>query len=142
MDKWKESELAKMKAGGNRNARIFLESQDDWNDSAPISQKYQSRACALLKDKIMVESQGGSWSVETSSARNHAKTSSSKGSSSASVKKSKTFSENMTSHSSDNSSYNSYQNGGDVPDLNSQEFKSQKEDFFGRIQRENANRRA
>ena len=58
MDKWKESELAKMKAGGNRKARIFLESQDDWNDSLPISQKYQSRATALLKDKIMVESQG------------------------------------------------------------------------------------
>ena len=47
-----------MKAGGNRKARIFLESQDDWNDSLPISQKYQSRATALLKDKIMVESQG------------------------------------------------------------------------------------
>ena len=58
MDKWKESELAKMKAGGNRNARVFFESQDDWNDSSPISQKYQSRACALYKDKIMVESQG------------------------------------------------------------------------------------
>ena len=29
------------------------------------------RAAALLKDKVMVESQGGSWSVETSSARNH-----------------------------------------------------------------------
>ena len=58
MDKWKESELAKMKAGGNRKARIFLDAQDDWNDSSPISQKYQSRACALLKDKIMVESQG------------------------------------------------------------------------------------
>ena len=58
MDKWKESELAKMKAGGNRKARIFLEAQDDWSDSAPISQKYQSRAAALLKDKIMVESQG------------------------------------------------------------------------------------
>ena len=58
LDKWKESELAKMKAGGNRNARVFFESQDDWNDSSPISQKYQSRACALYKDKIMVESQG------------------------------------------------------------------------------------
>ena len=58
MDKWKESELAKMKVGGNRKARIFLDSQDDWNDGSPISQKYQSRAAALLKDKIMVESQG------------------------------------------------------------------------------------
>ena len=87
--------LAKMKAGGNRKARIFLDSQDDWNDSSPISQKYQSRACALLKDKIMVESQGGTWSVETSSARNHAKTSKSGGGASLksdrSVKKSTTY---------------------------------------------------
>ena len=52
MDKWKESELAKMKVGGNRKARVFLESQDDWNDNAPISQKYQGRAAALLKDKV------------------------------------------------------------------------------------------
>ena len=88
MDKWKESELAKMKSGGNRKARIFLESQDDWNDSLPISQKYQSRATALLKDKIMVESQGGSWSVETSSARNQTKTSAK---SSTNMKKSKTY---------------------------------------------------
>ena len=57
MDKWKESELAKMKISGNRKARLFLEAQDDWNDSLPISQKYQSKAAALLKDKVMVESQ-------------------------------------------------------------------------------------
>ena len=44
-----------MKAGGNRKARVFLESQDDWDDRAPISQKYQSRAAALRKDKVMVE---------------------------------------------------------------------------------------
>jgi len=148
MDKWKESELAKMKAGGNRKARMFLESQEDWNDSSPISQKYQSRACALLKDKIMVESQGGSWSVETSSARNHAKTSRSSGgtslkSSDRSMKKSTTYSDGISSKSGGNSStsYNSYQNGSEMPDLQSAEFKREKEDFFGRIQRDNANRR-
>merc|ERR1712020_341158 len=100
MDKWKESELAKMKAGGNRKARIFLEAQDDWSDSAPISQKYQSRAAALLKDKIMVESQGGSWSVETSSARNHSKSSASSSMSSnrsTMMSKSKTYSDNISS---------------------------------------------
>ena len=40
-----------------------------------------------------------------------------------------------------NGEFNSYQNGGDIPDFNSSEFKREKEDFFGRIQRENANRR-
>jgi len=144
MDKWKESELAKMKAGGNRKARVFLESQDDWDDRAPISQKYQSRAAALLKDKVMVESQGGSWSVETSSARNHStrskpSSSSSSSRSSSMMSKSKTYSENMSSGG--NGEFNSYQNGGDIPDFNSSEFKREKEDFFGRIQRENANRR-
>jgi ADP-ribosylation factor GTPase-activating protein 1 len=53
MDKWKETELAKMKAGGNRVARTFFEAQDDWNDSAPISQKYQSKAAALFKVRIL-----------------------------------------------------------------------------------------
>jgi len=146
MDKWKESELAKMKAGGNRKARIFLEAQDDWSDSAPISQKYQSRAAALLKDKIMVESQGGSWSVETSSARNHSKSSASSSSMSSnrSMSKSKTYSDNISSGGSssrNDSNYSSYQNGGEMPDLNSAEFKREKEDYFGRVQRENANRR-
>ena len=46
-----------------------------------------------------------------------------------------TYSENIS-----NESYNSYQNGA-VPDLNSASFKKEKEDFFGRVQRENANRR-
>ena len=38
-----------------------------------------------------------------------------------------------------NGEFNSYQNGGDIPDFNSSEFKREKEDFFGRIKRENAN---
>ena len=147
MDKWKESELAKMKVGGNRKARLFLEAQDDWSDSAPISQKYQSRAAALLKDKIMVESQGGSWSVETSSARNHSKSSASSSMSSnrsTMMSKSKTYSDNISSSggsSRNDPNYSSYQNGGEMPDLNSAEFKREKDDFFGRVQRENANRR-
>ena len=78
---------------------------------------------------------GGSWSVETSSARNHSKTSSAGLKSDRSMKKSMTYSENIS-----NESYNSYQNGA-VPDLNSASFKKEKEDFFGRVQRENANRR-
>merc|ERR1711953_315680 len=143
MDKWKESELAKMKSGGDRKARLFLESQYDWNDSLPISQKWQSRACALLKDKIMVESQGGSWSIETSSVKKSS--TASKSSNSSSMKKSKTYSDNFGSSgnagSSSDYSGSSYQNGGGMPDLNSMEFKREKEDFFSRIQRENANKR-
>lgn len=54
MDKWKDLELEKMKVGGNRNARIFLEEQADWDDSMPISRKYNTKAAALYRDKVRI----------------------------------------------------------------------------------------
>lgn len=71
MDKWKDLELEKMKAGGNRKARLFFESQDDYHEGMSISEKYNSKAAALYRDKILHEAQGKPWSVETSSARNY-----------------------------------------------------------------------
>jgi hypothetical protein len=37
MDKWKDAELEKMRAGGNRLAKEFLSSQPDWQvpDTGP-----------------------------------------------------------------------------------------------------------
>lgn len=52
MDKWKDIELEKMKAGGNRNCRIFFESQPDYNASWSLQQKYNSKAAALYRDKV------------------------------------------------------------------------------------------
>ena len=52
MDKWKDVELEKMKIGGNRNARVFFESQDDFRDGMPLSEKYNSKCAALYKDKV------------------------------------------------------------------------------------------
>lgn len=54
MDKWKDVELEKMKVGGNRNAREFFESQPDWNESMSISQRYNTKAAALYRDKVIV----------------------------------------------------------------------------------------
>ena len=54
MDKWKDMELNKMKVGGNRNAKQFMNSQDDWSDSANMNAKYNSKAAALYKDKVCV----------------------------------------------------------------------------------------
>lgn len=53
MDKWKDSELQKMKAGGNQNAREFFESQPDFKPSWSLQEKYNSRAAALLRDKVI-----------------------------------------------------------------------------------------
>ncbi len=71
MDKWKDLELEKMKAGGNNKARQFIKSQPDYDPSWSLQEKYNSKAAALYRDKISTEAKGESWSAETSSARNH-----------------------------------------------------------------------
>ena len=52
MDKWKDIELQKMKIGGNKKAKEFLECQPDWDPSMPLSEKYNTKAAALYRDKV------------------------------------------------------------------------------------------
>ncbi|KAJ6640860.1 ADP-ribosylation factor GTPase-activating protein 1, partial [Pseudolycoriella hygida] len=135
MDKWKDIELEKMKVGGNRNAREFLDDQPDWNDSMPIQQRYNSKAAALYRDKISTLAQGKPWSPSSSSAQNY---------------QSSSMSSNETKSATNGSfhSSNSYQDFGSYQDsssgyqnlVNSTEFKEQKENFFSRIQDQNASR--
>ncbi|XP_059089122.1 ADP-ribosylation factor GTPase-activating protein 1-like isoform X1 [Tigriopus californicus] len=136
MDKWKESELNKMKVGGNKKAKDFLTARKDWNASAPIKQKYHSKAAALYKDKILVESQGGFWDESKSEAQSYKAPLPSGLSSSGSNAKLGTS--QSCSNFQSSSSGGGYQNGSD---FNSPEFKAQKEDFFSRKQNENASRR-
>lgn len=67
MDKWKESELEKMKVGGNKRMKTFLDDRD--GSSGPIRTKYNTKAASLYKDKILVESQGGIWDEDSSPAQ-------------------------------------------------------------------------
>ncbi|VDP15824.1 unnamed protein product [Onchocerca flexuosa] len=71
MDKWKDSELNKMKAGGNTKALAFLKSQPDYKSNWSLQERYNSRAAALLRDKVLTESEDREWSIETSPARNY-----------------------------------------------------------------------
>lgn len=71
MDKWKDIELEKMKAGGNAKFRQFLESQEDYDPCWSLQDKYSSKAAALFRDKVRTRRQrvwaapvgrpGGSW---------------------------------------------------------------------------------
>ncbi|XP_015737113.1 ADP-ribosylation factor GTPase-activating protein 1 isoform X10 [Coturnix japonica] len=70
MDKWKDIELEKMKAGGNRKFREFLESQDDYDPCWSMQEKYNSKAAALFRDQVATIAEGKEWSLETSPARN------------------------------------------------------------------------
>lgn len=70
MDKWKDSELAKMKAGGNSTMKSFLEDRSA-PTSGNIQSKYNSKQAALYKDKILTESQGGVWDEDKSPAHKH-----------------------------------------------------------------------
>merc|ERR1719474_1052794 len=132
-----------MKSGGNRQAKEFFTQQIDWQDSAPISVKYISKAAALYRDKIATEAKGQSWSESSSSAKDYKNTNIPSGEknisranmSSGGMKSSKSF----TSGYDAGDSGGSYQSG--VPNFDSREFKSQKEDFFSRKQQENSMKR-
>jgi ADP-ribosylation factor GTPase-activating protein 1 len=52
MDKWKDLELEKMKVGGNKNCKLFFESQSDYDPQMSIQQKYNTKAAALYRDKV------------------------------------------------------------------------------------------
>lgn len=52
MDKWKDIELAKMKVGGNKKAKEFLNSQPDWDWKLPLNERYNTLAAALYRDKV------------------------------------------------------------------------------------------
>ncbi|XP_035634020.1 ADP-ribosylation factor GTPase-activating protein 1-like isoform X6 [Oncorhynchus keta] len=69
MDKWKDIELEKMKAGGNGKFRMFLELQDDYDATWTMQDKYNSRPAALFRDKVATIAEGKEWSIETSSAK-------------------------------------------------------------------------
>jgi ADP-ribosylation factor GTPase-activating protein 1 len=147
MDKWKDLELEKMKHGGNRHAKDFLTKHSDWSDSAPMNTKYNSRAAALYRDKLATEAKGEAWSEANSSAKDHKSSYIAPASnySSGSGSRQSSNIKSSTTHSSgfsDNGyqGQGGYQGGGGAPDLNSRDFKAQKDDFFGRKQNENAMR--
>ncbi|XP_034497236.1 ADP-ribosylation factor GTPase-activating protein 1-like isoform X1 [Ailuropoda melanoleuca] len=70
MDKWKDVELEKMKAGGNAKFREFLESQEDYDPCWSMQDKYNSKAAALFRDRVATLAEGREWSLESSPAQN------------------------------------------------------------------------
>ncbi|XP_054152894.1 ADP-ribosylation factor GTPase-activating protein 1-like [Oppia nitens] len=134
MDKWKDIELQKMKIGGNRKAKEFFSSQSDWDPSLPLTEKYNTRAAALYRDKIVTEAQGKKWSIDTSSAKDY--TSRIIPKSSVNSKNSSMVSEMKSNNTGwdDEWSQSSYQS------YDAQEVDRQKEDFFARKQNENMSR--
>jgi len=54
MDKWKDAELEKMRAGGNRLAKEFLSSQPDWQvpDTGPYDNLKYKLLSAVLRIRI------------------------------------------------------------------------------------------
>ncbi|XP_025018083.1 ADP-ribosylation factor GTPase-activating protein 1 [Tetranychus urticae] len=131
MDKWKDIELAKMKAGGNKKAKEFLSSQPDWNPFMPLSERYNSKAAALYRDKIATEAAGKTCSIESSSAKDYVSRVIPSFSSSSASNASKN-SEKQSSWDEDEWAASSYQS------YNHENVSRQKEQFFAKKQQENA----
>ncbi|KAL5290782.1 ARFGAP1 family protein [Megaselia abdita] len=140
MDKWKDIELEKMKVGGNKNAREFLEDEADWNEKLPIQQKYNSKAAALYKDKIATLAQGNSWDYNEATKRLGSSGNSS------SFQSSMSHSKSSGSIPSSNYSSSGYQNGNGgyqqdgYQQFNTPEFKDQRDNFFNKRQEQNSMR--
>jgi len=137
MDKWKDIELEKMKVGGNRNCKLFFESQPDYNPNWSLQQKYNSKAAALYRDKIATEATGKAWSMSESSAANYVPNS--LGSNNYNSNYNKSSSASLSNAYYDDPSSNSYQSAG-AGGYNSEQLKSQTNDFFSRKQAENMSR--
>ncbi|XP_034950191.1 ADP-ribosylation factor GTPase-activating protein 1 [Chelonus insularis] len=118
MDKWKDTELEKMKIGGNKNAREFFDSQSDWDETLPISKKYNTKAAALYRDKIATLARGEPWSISTANIKDFIPFES----------------------ESQSQNYNFYQQDQSYQNFDHTSIKAQKDTFFARIQNENANR--
>lgn len=129
MDKWKDIELEKMKSGGNKTFKDFLESQSDYTTSMTFQEKYNSRAAALFRDKVATEAAGNPWSISTSNAATYKAPSSNSYSSMSNKQSGQANSNGLYDESS--SSYQS---------LNKDQIKSQTNDFFSKKQNENMSR--
>jgi len=139
MDKWKDLELEKMKAGGNKRAREFLDAQEDYDHNASFQQKYNSIGAALYRDKLVHLAKGEPWNAETSSARNYRPSTAIPKSTSSPAFKSQGDDPFASSNNGFGGGYNDYQSGyqGGYQDPS---IKAQTENFFSRVQNENATR--
>jgi len=137
MDKWKDLELEKMKQGGNKRARDFLEAQADYDHNSGMQQKYNSLAAALYRDKLTHLAKGEPWNAETSSARNYRPSSTMPKSTSTPAFKS----QGSDSYNNGSGGYNNYQSGYQGGSTyQDPSIKAQTENFFSRVQSENASR--
>lgn len=138
MDKWKDLELEKMKVGGNRKAKEFLESEDSWNECSRFNDRYNSLAAALYRDKISALAEGRSWDYDEAKKRLAKRPSSH-------IPHSKSASALSSNNYSSGNNYEASSGGGyQNAETNLKEFKDindQKEKYFDRIQAENAMRR-
>jgi len=142
LDKWKEIELEKMKVGGNQKAREFFESQADFREAWSLQQKYNSRAAALLKDKIATEAQGKPWSEATANLpKNSMSSFSSSQHSTASASSARGADVTQQAlYDPMSGASSSYQGGSTSSSNDRNQLKRNTEAFFGKKQTENLSR--
>lgn len=111
-----------------------------------ISERYNTKAAALYRDKISTLAQGKEWSIETSSAKNYVSRvipSRNLLSNSISNSNSSNRTTNSSSSKSKTNDWNSSSSGGgggSYQDYNNEEISRNKDQFFDRITNENLNR--
>jgi len=72
MDKWTEKEIERVRIGGNKALREFMDSHEA-DETWSFEEKYQSQLYALYRDKITMEAAGEIWIEEESPIFNQMK---------------------------------------------------------------------
>lgn len=120
-----------MRVGGNRKAREFLDNQESWDETDSIAKRYDSLAAALYRDKISTLAQGQAWDLAEAKKR---------------LDKQKSSSHNMSHSKStgalpDYSQESSYHDAGTgYQNYNTPEIKDRRDNYFNKVQSENAQR--
>lgn len=127
--------------GGNQNAREFLDAQSDYDDAMSIQQKYNTKAAALYRDKVATLAAGKPWSAATSAAQKHVAPSvqASSSTSYASLQQSGGGVGQFQGGGGGGAGYQ--QDGAGYQNLvNTAEFKAEKQQYFNKVQEQNAQR--
>lgn len=142
MDKWKDTELAKMQVGGNKLAREFFEDEEENWDSMNISQKYNSKAAALYRDKILALAEKREWNRDEAFARINKSSSSYHSAMPHSKSTSALSNSSYEKNGANPGGYqdSSYQDTSSYQNINSQEFRDQRDNYFNGLQSQNAQR--
>ncbi|KAI7863759.1 hypothetical protein BDF14DRAFT_1840785 [Spinellus fusiger] len=148
MDKWFDDQLKKMDVGGNQKAKTFFDQHLEDGSQMSVTQKYNSHAATLYREKLSAEAEGRVWTPSSASATRSSASTATAGASTRSLNSMGTGTRNISSASLagqrsglDRQTVSTHGSGySSDPSPAGLSNKSMNEAYFSRLGGENENR--